>query len=198
MCIGLFNPMECSQWPLQRILVDSKFKGFEEFPFDVVWKARVPSKVACLSWKIYFGKVANLDNLQCRGFTLANRCVLCGSNEESVQHLFLSCAFASEVWTLVSSKLSIHGPHPFSLAGFIQGWKEVNCSKSFISKKVILHAVLWYIWLERNNRIFRDVDCSPTSTTIKLWLAVGDWLRADGSFSPSDMRAWQRMVFDNG
>ncbi|CAN1826521.1 hypothetical protein LINPERHAP1_LOCUS31589, partial [Linum perenne] len=150
-------------------------------------------------WKIYLGKVATQDNLQRRGFTLANRCVLCGSNEESVQHLFLSCSFAFDVWTLVSSKLSIHGPHPSSLAGFIKGWKEVNCSKRFISvKRAILHAVFWYIWLERNNRIFRDVDCSPTSTTIKLWLAVGEWLTANGSFSPSDLRAWQRLVFDNG
>ncbi|CAN1792257.1 hypothetical protein LINPERHAP1_LOCUS19606, partial [Linum perenne] len=184
---------------LRRILVARNFIGFVDFPFDVIWKAGVPSKFACLSWKIYLGRVATQDNLQQRGMVLANRCVLCGTKEESVQHLFLSCAFASEVWTLVSSKLSIHGPHPSSMVGFIQGWKGLNCLQSFHSaKRAILHAVLWYIWSERNNRIFKDVISSSASTTIKLWIALGDWLSVDGIFTPSDLMAWRRLVFENG
>ncbi|CAN1285963.1 hypothetical protein LINPERPRIM_LOCUS19166, partial [Linum perenne] len=184
---------------LRRILVTKKFNGYVDFPFEVIWNAGVPSKIACLSWKVYFGKVATIDNLQRKGFALANRCVLCGSNAESVDHLFFSCVFASEVWTLISSKLSIHGPHPSSTVGFIQGWKGLNCLTKFqLAKKAIIHAVLWFIWIERNNRIFRDVTCSSTSTTIKLWFAVGDWLLAEGSFLSTDLIAWRRLVFGNG
>ncbi|CAN1227112.1 hypothetical protein LINPERPRIM_LOCUS2764 [Linum perenne] len=130
---------------------------------------------------------------------LVNRCVLCGSDLESVDHLFISCAFASEIWTLVSSKLSIHGPLPSSVMELIKGWKGLNCLPSFsVVMDALLHAIFWFTWKERNDRIFRDASSSPSSTMIKLLLAVGSWLYADRSFSQTDLVLWRRLVFDNG
>ncbi|CAN1322722.1 hypothetical protein LINPERPRIM_LOCUS32494, partial [Linum perenne] len=184
---------------LRRVLVAKNYRGFSDFPSDVISHSAIPSKIACLCWKIYFRKLATNDNLQRRGFHLANRCVLCNSELESMDHLFLNCTYASEIWTLLSSKLSIHGPFQSSVVGFIIGWKGLNCTMSFSSaRKVLLHAVLWFIWKERNDRIFRDSSNPPSLTFRKLWFAVGDWLLADGSFLSVELSAWRRLVFDNG
>ncbi|CAN1816595.1 Putative ribonuclease H protein At1g65750 [Linum perenne] len=184
---------------LRRRLTATKYQGSHDFPADVVWQPAVPSKIVCLCWKIFHRKVATIDNLQRKGFSLANRCVLCESSSESVDHLFIRCVFSSEVWSILSSKLSIHGPFPLGIADLIEGWKGLNCTNRFSSaKKVILHSVLWYIWAERNDRVFRDTANSPMSTLHKIWFAIGNWLRVDGSFSNADLIAWRRLVFDNG
>ncbi|CAN1273141.1 hypothetical protein LINPERPRIM_LOCUS14878, partial [Linum perenne] len=160
---------------LRRILAADKFKGDNAFPSSVIWQPLVPSKISCLSWKIYFRKVATIDNLQKKGLVLVNRCALCVSDLESVDHLFTTCAFVSEIWTLVSSKLSIHGPLPSSVVELIKGWKGLNCMPSFsMVMKVLLHAVFWFTWKERNDRIFRGVSSSPSLTMTMLCLAVGD------------------------
>ncbi|CAN1743900.1 hypothetical protein LINPERHAP1_LOCUS1949 [Linum perenne] len=143
--------------------------------------------------------MATIDNLQRRGFYLANRCVLCSSNNESVEHIFLGCDFVSEIWSRLSSTLSIHAPRPMSIAGFIQGWKGLNCVSNYQSAmRVILQAVFWFIWKERNDRIFRDLCATPEVVLHKILFAVGDWLLVAGSFSVADCAAWKRLAFDNG
>ncbi|CAN1732046.1 hypothetical protein LINPERHAP1_LOCUS1453, partial [Linum perenne] len=150
-------------------------------------------------WRIFLKKVSTIDNLQRKGLSLANRCALCNSNLESVEHLFLDCEFASQIWTLISSKLSIHGPFSYSIEGFIEGWKGLNCLLSFSSvMKVLLHAVFWFIWKERNDRIFRDLVNLPIHTFRSIWFKVGDWLSVFGFFAATDLLAWRRLVFDNG
>ena len=42
-------------------------------------------------WKLFFGKILTLDQLQKRGFSLANRCYMCHENDEIVEHLILHC-----------------------------------------------------------------------------------------------------------
>ncbi|CAN1252848.1 hypothetical protein LINPERPRIM_LOCUS8165, partial [Linum perenne] len=183
---------------LRRILVTNKFSGHKDFPSDVIWQPAVPSKIACLCWKLFFKKVATLDNLQKNGFSLANRCVLCSSNFETVDHLFLACKFASDIWTLLSSLLSIHGPLSSSIMGFIHGWKGMNCLSSFSSAMdVLMHAVLWFIWKERNDQIFKDSASNSVFTFRKIWFTVDDWLLVDGRFFTLKLSAW-RLVFDNG
>ncbi|CAN1273743.1 hypothetical protein LINPERPRIM_LOCUS15173, partial [Linum perenne] len=124
------------------------------FPSKVIWQSIVPTKIACFCWQIFHKKVATIDNLQKRGFSLANR-----------------------VWSLLSSLLSIHGPLPSNVSGFIQGSKGLNCHSSFsVIMKVLMHVVFWYIWKERNDRIFREAACTPISTFHTICCSAGDWL----------------------
>ncbi|CAN1751438.1 hypothetical protein LINPERHAP1_LOCUS4326, partial [Linum perenne] len=165
----------------------------------VIWQPVVPSKITCLCWKIFYGKLATCDNLQRKGLTLVNRCVLCNSNLETVNHLFLGCEYAHEVWFLLSSKLSIFGPFHITSQAFIKGWKGLNCITRFSrAMKVLLHATFWFLWKERNDRIFRDFPSTPSSTFHKIWFTAGDWLSVFGYFSAADLSTWRRLVFDNG
>ena len=37
--------------------------------------------------KVWWGKILTMDQLKKRGFSLASRCVFCGKDEESLEHL---------------------------------------------------------------------------------------------------------------
>ncbi|CAN1315223.1 LINE-1 retrotransposable element ORF2 protein [Linum perenne] len=184
---------------LRQSLVANKFIGVTDFPSEVIWHPAAPPKIACFCWRVFFNKVPTIDNLQRKGLPHVNRCVLCYSNLETVEHLFLSCEFASLLWSLLSSKLSIHGPFSSSMKGFISGWKGLNCRSRFSPvMNVLFHAVFWSIWKERNDRIFRDSENPPGSILHSIWFKVGDWMSVSGAFAASDLLDWRRLVFDNG
>ncbi|CAN1807424.1 Putative ribonuclease H protein At1g65750 [Linum perenne] len=197
-------------WPLQangcftvaslrKELGSIKFGGLHNFPYKVIWQSFIPSKITSFCWKVFHKKIATVDNLQRKGFLMANRCVMCLNCSESVDNLFLHCAFASRVWSLLSSKLSFHGPFPSDMRGFISAWKGMNCVSRFApARKAILHAVLWFIWKERNARIFKDSTNSHSVVVRNIWFATGDWLSSSNQFSSDVLLLWRRLVFDNG
>ncbi|RVW74735.1 putative ribonuclease H protein [Vitis vinifera] len=66
-----------------------------QFPYSNIWSTCVPTKVSFFAWEAYWGKVLTLDQLKKRGRSLANRCFLCGMEEESLI-IFLFSALRQE------------------------------------------------------------------------------------------------------
>ncbi|RVW27875.1 K(+) efflux antiporter 2, chloroplastic [Vitis vinifera] len=63
--------------------------GSALFPYDSIWRAYVPPKVAFFAWEASWGKILTLEQLQRRGYSLANRCFLCLSEAETLRKLSL-------------------------------------------------------------------------------------------------------------
>ncbi|CAN1183437.1 Putative ribonuclease H protein At1g65750 [Linum perenne] len=57
---------------LRGSLTDAKFTGIPSFPQEAIWLKGVPPKVQAFCWMLCHSKIASLDNLQKRGFMLAN------------------------------------------------------------------------------------------------------------------------------
>ncbi|CAN0871761.1 LINE-1 retrotransposable element ORF2 protein [Linum grandiflorum] len=168
--------------------------GIEDFPCSEIWNKMVPTKIQGFLWLVFHGSILTLDNLQRRGMLVANWCVLCRKQSESITHLFLDCPFALGIWHHFSSALSFFGPLSSDMPGVVRGWKGMNCSASAAkAKEVWLHAFVWFVWAERNGRIFRDVDGSPATVCYKIAYAVGEWMRAADFFSNSQLRDWLRI-----
>ncbi|RVW34516.1 hypothetical protein CK203_115335 [Vitis vinifera] len=67
-------------------LVKSLYKALEpkrlgDFPSRVIWNSLVPPRVSFFAWEAMWKKALTLDRIQRRGFSLANRCYLCLSEE---------------------------------------------------------------------------------------------------------------------
>ncbi|CAN1298528.1 Putative ribonuclease H protein At1g65750 [Linum perenne] len=177
-----------------RILRQQRFTGCSDFPFSLVWLGDIPTKISGFLWLVYHKCISTFDNLQKRGFIGPNVCVLCRADLESVPHLFLTCPFSVQVWITLSSKLSIWGPNLRDIRGFIQEWKSRNLSSSWkMYRDRLVHAFFWSIWLERNNRIFRDSERSIGQVAWKVIWSVGRWLRVAGFISEVQLRGWLTM-----
>jgi len=69
--------------------------------FDSIWKSPAPSKVVAFSWKLLHDRIPSKVNLAYRHVLppeASLNCDLCVGMAESTNHLFIHCAFASEVW----------------------------------------------------------------------------------------------------
>ncbi|CAN1800027.1 hypothetical protein LINPERHAP1_LOCUS22360 [Linum perenne] len=184
---------------LRQELNATRFFRNSNFPSDIIWLPFIPPKFTSFCWKAFHKRIVTVDNLQRQGFSFANRCVMCYCFPEYVDHLFLRCSFVTRVWNLLSSALSFHGPLHSELVGFIKAWKGMNCDSCFDpAMKAILHAVLWFIWKERNDRIFNEISTSPFVLIRKIWFAVSDWLLSAKRISDDQFLLWRRLVFDNG
>lgn len=67
------------------------------FSHKSIWVLSIPSKVPFFTWNAYLDRILTLDNLQNRGWNLANRCILCLQEEELIDHLLVHCDMTTMV-----------------------------------------------------------------------------------------------------
>ncbi|XP_074278588.1 uncharacterized protein LOC141602180 [Silene latifolia] len=125
----------------------------------VIWQRAVIPKHSVFLTLAMQKKLATIDQLNCRGIQLVNRCVLCKQDNENHKHLFFKCSFSKEVWHGILSWMKISGRttslnkelHWGANRGTCKHWK----TKWFLG---CLGAVVYSIWEERNARIFQGVE----------------------------------------
>jgi hypothetical protein len=72
--------------------------GSNSFPWKSIWRSKASPRVAFFAWTAARGKILTLDNLRMRGMVVVNRCWLCESDGELVDHFLLYCGAASALW----------------------------------------------------------------------------------------------------
>ncbi|KAL6187555.1 hypothetical protein ACLB2K_038953 [Fragaria x ananassa] len=124
----------------------------------VLWKNFIPPRMSLLAWKILKGRVLSEEFLQKRGISMASRCSLCHRHGESLEHIFLSCSFASSVWQCLTAMFQL-GAHHGSLLDLLH--VGLVYSRSPQLRELWLTAfviTLWCIWKFRNQARFDGVQ----------------------------------------
>lgn len=69
----------------------------------LIWHRQVPTKVSIMAWRLHRNRLPTKSNLLARNIISleAQRCVTGCGEVETVQHLLVSCAVFSELWSLV-------------------------------------------------------------------------------------------------
>ena len=63
-----------------------------------------------------------LDQLKKWGRTLANRCFLCGKDEETIDHLLLHCSMARLQWDFLLAIFGVNWVFPKSVSETLLSW----------------------------------------------------------------------------
>jgi hypothetical protein len=166
------------------------------FPWKSTWHAKVAPRVAFFTWLASLGKVLTVDNLETTKYYLGELvlyvqsrwgCCMCKVDWESVDHLFLHCALARELWTMVFSLFGMHWVMPRRIVDVLACWQgRLGRHKNWVLWNAIPHCVLWCIWRERNDRTFEGCERNILDLKILLLRTLFDWMTATSLFSFSN------------
>ncbi|GJZ19359.1 hypothetical protein Tco_0555949 [Tanacetum coccineum] len=102
---------------------------------------------------------------------------LCDLQPDSHEHLFFDCSFSKQVWSClkVGAGLQQVSPSMDAILNAIIPFARRRSSRSVIAKLVVA-ATAYFIWQERNYRLFKKmkrskeqlVDCISSSIRLKL------------------------------
>lgn len=86
------------------------FNGAITFePWKLIWKSWAPGKCKAFIWLAVCNRCWTADRLQKRGLPHPDKCPLCDQEDETAQHMLVSCVFARDFWFKI-----------FSLMGFAE------------------------------------------------------------------------------
>ena len=95
------------------------------------------------------------DNLAKRRWTGCKKCVFCDT-EEYVEHLFISCQLAKNIWRLIHFTFNI--TPPTSISNLFGNWLNGTDKDTKARIRIGVSACLWTIWNCRNDIVFNKVQ----------------------------------------
>jgi hypothetical protein len=129
--VGYFVSWEVTAYCIiSEILVKSGVFSFKSFYTDLMnrhtrflhkylWKIKVPLKIKIFMWFLYKKVLLTKDNLAKRKWTGCKKCAFCDS-EESIEHLFIKCPFATLIWRVVH--FTFNTPPPTNIRNMFGNW----------------------------------------------------------------------------
>jgi hypothetical protein len=153
-------------------------KEASPFPWKSIWRTKAPSRVVFFAWTMVLGQILTIDNLRRRNLIVINRCSLCKSGEENVDHLFLHYDFARSLWNAVFSRFGLSWVMPSKVVGLFACWWSGGRSRSTVVWKMVLLCIVWYLWLERNERCFEDSERTLEELTAFFFYLLYTWTAA--------------------
>ena len=142
---GVFSVAETRRWIDDHIL--------PEGVISTRWCKVVPRKVNIFIWKLRLNILPTRFNLSIRGLDISSiMCPLCGSEPETVDHVFWRCGVATDIWVAMFRWLQLP-PGNFDHPSEVFDW--IDDSRGSSNRRLVIEAVVcsafWMIWRFRND-----------------------------------------------
>ncbi|XP_052625777.1 uncharacterized protein LOC128132828 [Lactuca sativa] len=130
------------------------------------WDKLTPFKILCFIWRAKLGRIPSAVELKNRGIIIPNTmCGVCNSEEETCEHILLTCPVAKEIMDSILVWCEIRCDRFLSVDNmllFISRWSKCKYKRRLLN--AILCGALWFIWMDRNKRIFEKIPIVSANT----------------------------------
>ena len=137
---------------------------------------KISSRVAFFVWTTALGKCLTIDNLRKRKVCILDWCYLCKCNSETVDHLFLHCPIALELWDTIFGLFGVCWVLPMSVVELLACWQgHFGCHRNGYIWIFVPYCLMLCIWKEINSRCFEDSECSMLDLKLLFFRTLLDW-----------------------
>ncbi|XP_058202998.1 uncharacterized protein LOC131317467 [Rhododendron vialii] len=119
--------------------------------WDVIWQLNIPHKMRHLWWRASSNSLATKENLMRMRCGSSKTCPICGSFDESIEHLLFNYQ-----WVDLSASDVLKGKQLMSFLG-----------------RVV--TIVWYIWKSRNDFVFNYNLVDPENTMRRAFEALHEF-----------------------
>jgi hypothetical protein len=160
--------------------VDSMYNALIhlDVPVDnnkMIWKMKIPLKTKVFGWYLRRGVILTKDNLAKRNWHGNQSCVFC-HHDETIKHLFFQCRFARSIWSIIQVASTLYPPR--NVTNIFGNWLNGVDNRFRTLIRVGALAVIWSLWLCRNDKVFNNKMSSPLQViyrctgTLRLWSSL--------------------------
>ncbi|XP_022008470.1 uncharacterized protein LOC110907832 [Helianthus annuus] len=127
-----------------------------------VWFSQCIPKHAFIAWMACKFRLLTQDRMLKWGWAGELKCALCRKCPDSHNHLFFSCEYSKAVWKKVRLKARMTDM-PFFWSDIVVLLEQNRSGKAVweIIRRLAVAASVYFIWQERNGRLFRDTNRAP-------------------------------------
>ena len=127
-------------------------------------------------WLILKEKLNTLDLLAHKKISQVENCVFCDIVCESSHYLFVECYYTNFIWDSIKQELQIT-ESPKSMLKVWTSWRQTYVkSDVMIEWDKFVVTVCWFLWSERNNRIFSRKYRSNVALYASINSYIAFWL----------------------
>jgi hypothetical protein len=108
-------------------------------------------------WYLRREVILTKDNLIKRNWHVSKMCVFC-THDETIKYLFFQCNFARSIWSVIQAASGLYPST--SIVNVFGNWVHGIDYKYKILLRVGVMALIWSLWLCRNDKVF-DNKNSP-------------------------------------
>ncbi|GJW83345.1 putative reverse transcriptase domain-containing protein [Tanacetum coccineum] len=153
-------------------------RGVEVSWYNIVWFAHSIPRHSFNLWLIMRRSLKTQDNL--RAWDVGPnvdlsmlRCPLCDTQRDSHEHLFFECAYSTKVWDYVQVLVDLDNVPPtlMDIVATLQAMGKARTARSIFGR-LILAATTYFIWNERNNRMFNKINRKPEDIRDMIMVTV--------------------------
>ncbi|XP_071688975.1 uncharacterized protein [Rutidosis leptorrhynchoides] len=154
--------------------------------YNIVWFANCIPKHAFITWLLMGEKLKTQDKLQTWETRfhsgISSVCSLCSQVADSHSHLFFECSFASQIWNYSKSlsNVAMGGSQWQDVVACI-GQMAAQKTSHLIVAKLLFGASVYFIWQERNRRLFskKAMGCEKVKeliySTVRMKIMAISW-----------------------
>jgi hypothetical protein len=126
--------------------------------YHLIWFPGHTPRHAFILWIASMDRLYTMDRLLSHRIINSSTCILCGQHTETHDHLFFQCTYSAEVWGSLSAKTLFSWPST-TWQSLLQWAASTFRKKVFthILSRLVLSTAVYYLWYERNNRIFKQI-----------------------------------------
>nr|GEV10586.1 hypothetical protein [Tanacetum cinerariifolium] len=135
----------------------------------VVWFSHYTPKHSFIFWLAILSRLSTQDKLLKWYPGKQMACSLCGTCHDSIGHLFFECPYSSKIWKIMKERMNQQNmPDKWDL--IIKRMEELPCNRNIMSilRRVVISACIYYIWSERNRRLFSYEKRSYSNLTDEI------------------------------
>ncbi|PWA97923.1 reverse transcriptase zinc-binding domain-containing protein [Artemisia annua] len=90
------------------------------------------------------------------------QCSLCEGSPDSIKHLFFECSYAEKIWSELRKKSQLVDM-PYEWEAILHKMVSLPCNNSISSvvRRIVIAASVYFIWMERNKRLFTREKRNP-------------------------------------
>ena len=118
--------------------------------WHMIWKWKLPLQISICVWLALENRLLSWDNLMWRGQNGPGMCMLCGTSNENIHHLFVTCGFFTAIWNIIAGMIKVYSPW--------SGDSLSSCFRSLWKNHQHLRNlpcfIIWTTWGYRNKVIF--------------------------------------------